>query len=293
MVQPRILFLASQLPEGTVSNDNAETLPAAFRDQGWQVESAPHQAIHRQPQGLCCHQTPLSRFDLVWSLGFGPRQGFWDRTQLLAALPRRKIINAPTGMALLHGKAAWPDLGSESHIANDPDTLISVLTNEPGEWVLKPLAGSFGQGVMRLTAEDADALESAMAARPGDYFMLQRFLPAIADGEIRTLLVGGQIIGSYLRVPSNRLHANLARHGSAHPATLNQRQADLVTRIAADLLAQDMGFAAVDLVGDTLMEVNVANPGGLGTMNELYGKDFGPALVEAAWAFSQSLNAQP
>jgi len=38
-------------------------------------------------------------------------------------------------------------------------------------------------------------------------------------------------------------------------------------------------------VDDILMEVNIANPGGLGTLNRLYDQDFGPALVQAAEGF--------
>jgi glutathione synthase/RimK-type ligase-like ATP-grasp enzyme len=52
-------------------------------------------------------------------------------------------------------------------------------------------------------------------------------------------------------------------------------------------MAEHIGFAAIDLVDDVLMEVNVANPGGLGTLNKLYDEDFGPALVRAVTQFIQ------
>ena len=51
-----------------------------------------------------------------------------------------------------------------------------------------------------------------------------------------------------------------------------------VLRLFADLGA---GFAAIDLVGERLMEVNVANPGGLGTLASIGAGDFGPAVVAA------------
>jgi glutathione synthase len=117
--------------------------------------------------------------------------------------------------------------------------------------------------------------------------VLQRFLANIAEGETRTLVAGGQIIGSYLRLPTDQLHANLAQHGSAQPTTLSKRQRQITEEIATDLVDEDIGFAAIDLVDDILMEVNVANPGGLGTLNQLYGKDFGPALVRAVALFIQ------
>jgi glutathione synthase/RimK-type ligase-like ATP-grasp enzyme len=291
MPKPSVLFLLS--PHSSPSapnqggNDNAQTLPAAFQAQGWQVSHGRHRSLHRRPQGLFVDSTPLDTFDLVWPMGFGPRDGFLDWLQLLDELPKRRMINAPASMILRHGKAAWLARGPESHIASQPETLMAVMSKAPGDWVLKPLAGSFGQDVSRLHSDDTDALKKRMGQRPGTYFVLQRFLANIAEGETRTLVAGGQIIGSYLRLPTDQLHANLAQHGSAQPTTLSKRQRQITEEIATDLVDEDIGFAAIDLVDDILMEVNVANPGGLGTLNQLYGKDFGPALVRAVALFIQ------
>jgi glutathione synthase/RimK-type ligase-like ATP-grasp enzyme len=58
-----------------------------------------------------------------------------------------------------------------------------------------------------------------------------------------------------------------------------------VQTLTADMLDQHIGFAAIDLVGDTLMEVNIANPGGLGTLQRLYEKDFDIDVIDAVAAF--------
>lgn len=292
MPKPNVLFLisphSSAVAPEHAGNDNAQTLPAAFKAQGWQVRHGQHRSLHRRSGALFLESTPLDTFDLVWPIGFGPRNGFLDWLQLLDELPARRVINAPASMILRHGKAAWLALGPESHIASEPETLIAAMAEESGDWVLKPLAGSFGRDVSRLHSDDTNTLLSRMAQRPGAYWVLQRFLPNIAKGETRTLVVGGEIIGSYLRLPTNQLHANLAQHGSAQPTTLSERQKQIIGEIAQDLMAEHIGFAAIDLVDDVLMEVNVANPGGLGTLNQLYGKDFGPALVRAVTQFIQS-----
>jgi glutathione synthase/RimK-type ligase-like ATP-grasp enzyme len=286
MIRPQILFLISpHSPDGHAVNDNAQTLPKAFRDAGWQVSQVRHRAIHRAPDGLAANGESLANYDLIWPVGFGPRRGFFDWLQLMSELPTRQLINAPAALALKHGKAAWGAYSARHFIAAEAQTLIDVMQAEPGHWVLKPLAGSFGEAVIHLQSNETEAVASEMQKRPGDYFMLQRFLPEIALGETRTLVVAGRIIGSYLRIPTNQLHANLAQHGEARVTDLSHAESTLVKRIAADLLTQHIGFAAIDTVGDTLMEVNIANPGGLGTLNRLYGNDFGPAIVEAAEAF--------
>lgn len=291
MPKPSILFLISPHSGSGAPNhagkDNAKTLPAAFAAQGWQVHRGQHQSLHRRPDGLFIQNTPLSGIDLIWPVGFGPRKGFLDWLQLLDELPKRKVINAPASMILRHGKAAWLAFGSESHIAAEPETLMAAMAKESADWVLKPLAGSFGQDVIYLHSDETNRLVAKMSQRQGEYFVLQRFLPSITQGETRTLVAGGQVIGSYLRVPTNQLHANLAQHGAIRPATLSKPQIKIVQEIAADLLSQHIGYAAVDLVGDILMEVNVANPGGLSTLNTLYDTDFGPALVQAVTRFIQ------
>ena len=139
------------------------------------MSEAEHGSIHRAPTGLASNANPISNFDLIWPVGFGSRNGFFDWLQLMNELPARKVINAPAALALKHGKAAWAEHCPDHYIAADASTLISAMQAEPGEWVLKPLAGSFGEGVRHLRSDEAQTITEAMSARPGEYFMLQRF----------------------------------------------------------------------------------------------------------------------
>lgn len=289
---PSILFLitADVNPDASgvahqASNDNAQVLPSLFRAGGWRVSEAQHRAIHRSPAGLACNDEALAQFDLIWPVGFGPRRGFLDWVHLLDDLPARKLINPSSALVMKHGKAAWIEHSAETYMAAQPERLIAAMQENPGDWVLKPMAGSFGEGVIRLASSETERLRQAMSQQPGAYFVLQRFLPEIAHGETRTLIVGGQIIGSYLRVPTNNFHANLAKEALTQRTELSAAQLSLVKTLTADMLDQHIGFAAIDLVGDTLMEVNIANPGGIGTLQRLYERDFGIDIIGAANAF--------
>ena len=292
MPTPCILFLIAADPNldasdvaQPASNDNAQVLPRLFRAGGWRVRKAQHRAIHRAPAGLACNDEALAQFDLIWPVGFGPHQGFLDWVHLLDDLPPRKLINPPSALVMKHGKAAWIEHSADTYMAAEPERLIATMQENPGEWVLKPMAGSFGEGVIRLASSEHERLRQAMSQQPGAYFVLQRFLPEIAHGETRTIIVGGQIIGSYLRVPANNFHANLAKKALTQRTELSAAQLSLVKTLNADMLDQHIGFAAIDLVGDTLMEVNIANPGGIGTLQQLYERDFGIDIINAANAF--------
>jgi len=104
MPRPQILFLISPSAHGGhAGNDNAQTLPKAFRDAGWRVSEARHDSIHRTPTGLASNSGALADYDVIWPVSFGPRQGFFDWLQLMSELPTRKVINAPTALALKHG----------------------------------------------------------------------------------------------------------------------------------------------------------------------------------------------
>ncbi len=292
MPTPCILFLITADPNldasdvaQPASNDNAQVLPRLFRAGGWRVRKAQHRAIHRAPAGLACNDEALAQFDLIWPVGFGPHQGFLDWVHLLDDLPPRKLINPPSALVMKHGKAAWIEHSADTYMAAEPERLIATMQENPGEWVLKPMAGSFGEGVIRLASSEHERLRQAMSQQPGAYFVLQRFLPEIAHGETRTIIVGGQIIGSYLRVPTNNFHANLAKKALTQRTELSAAQLSLVKTLNADMLDQHIGFAAIDLVGETLMEVNIANPGGIGTLQQLYERDFGIDIINAANAF--------
>ncbi|MCP5180728.1 MAG: hypothetical protein H6993_03020 [Pseudomonadales bacterium] len=277
-----ILFLSD--PRAEPTGDNHMTLPVAFRNGNWHVVTASH-ALSVRAGDAYAGEHRLKDFDLVWPLGLGPREGFLDRMQLLAHSDAR-LINPPSVYLLLHGKLAWTDLQPETHAADDWRVLADVV-GQGGEWLLKPAAGSFGRDVTRIRPFDTAAVRSAMARSTDSWFVLQRWESAIAMGEWRSLLVGDRIIGSYRRTPTDGLRANLAAGGHATRGEPDSRNQAVVDSVRARLRAYGAGFAAIDTSGGFLVEVNVANPGGLGTLNSLHGLSVNSDLVSAIEAWLQ------
>ena len=232
----------------------------------------------------------VNEFDLIWPLGFGRLVTWLDRMQMLSALPGRQFVVSPEALVWLHGKHRWHALMPETHTSADPERIHARITSG-GDWVLKPPAGSYGRDVLVVRDGQISVAEvQAHLTASGDgYLMAQRYLADIEAGEQRTLVAGGELIATYTRLPGAGAISNLASGGTARPGTLTAQQRPIALTLAQELADRGAGFSAIDLVGEQLMEVNVANPGGLGTLAELGCGDFSQATVAAIirWATSR------
>ncbi len=282
---PELLLLLGDATKAR--NDNHQRLPDAFRDAGWRVRVADHDDIESRAGVLSIatsdgNPVPLAGFDLIWPLGFGRLVTWFDRMQMLSNLPERQFVVSPSALVWLHGKHHWHALMPETHTSANARQLHEVLTSG-GDWVLKPPAGSYGRDVriIREAAVTLDDVERYLRECDDGYLLAQRYLPEIAEGEQRTLVAGGEIIATYTRLPGAGSTSNLANGGRPVAGSLSREQHSLVADLAAELAELGAGYAAIDLVGGQLMEVNVANPGGLGTLVEIGAGDFAAAAVQA------------
>ncbi len=264
-MSPAIAFLVTP---AEAHNDNHQRLPRLFRQCGWRVDVVSHNDLHWRDRQLYCAHLPAHRYTLLWPVGMGPRETFLDRWELLSRAGPQRCINNPAAYLSMHGKSAWSEYAPATHIASDAETLADALT-AGATWVLKPLAGSFGRQVHKVSS--VTQLREVIAQSPPQYWVLQEYIPAIRSGETRTLVCAGHIIGSYLRIPSNGWHANLATGASAQRTTLSEQDHALVADVQHKLRQSGVRFAAIDTVGGYVMEVNIANPGGLATLSDLYG----------------------
>ncbi len=227
----------------------------------------------------------LARFDLIWLLGFGRRRSYFDRMQLLRRLDQRRFVNPVDAYTYLHGKLPPVDSLArhmpETHAAASADHLLECLDNLT-DWVLKPSGASFGRDVALIRDDrNGRAAIRKLVERDG-FAVLQRYVPAIEQGEVRCLIAGGEIVGCYRRLPAAAdIRTNLARGGKPECHELTKSELRLAKEIARRLADTGIGFAAVDLAEPYLIEINIANPGGLQTLESLTGFDPAPRTVEA------------
>ena len=251
---------------------------------------ADHDDVRLSDGGVCLapHDTPLDRFDLIWPIGLGGRESFLDRMQLLQLIEPRRFVTTPGALMMHHAKYSLA-LGPLAHhhaptyASRDPRWLRTII-DAGGDWIAKPPAASFGRDVYRLRAGDSnlDVILDALTGHDGsNYCLLQRYVAEIEHGETRVLLAGGELIGAYLRRPGADHRVNLALDGHAETVSLAPDVSRLATLAAHHLLEHGIRFVAVDIAYPWIVEFNLANPGGLETIERLTGENLAPAVVEA------------
>lgn len=294
---PSVAFLVAG-PDplaGPARNDNETRLPGAFADAGWRVRSFDRESLRVENRRLLAEtlsgeEAALDGHDLYFSLGFGSQATFLDRMQLLKTVEARRFVNTPDAFVYQHGKISLvltcPDVPQPvSHLGNDAEKLAAIV-RLGGDWIAKPSAASFGRDVFRLHRGDTNTravLEHL--TREGRYALLQEYLPGVRDGEKRVLIAADTIIGAYRKQPVDH-RGNLDAGASAHPTTLDESERQTLRRLSHRLEDLGVRFAAVDLVGDHVLEINVANPGWLKTYETVTGQDLAPMVVAALvrWA---------
>ena len=275
---PIILFLIGAGPH---RNDNHRRLPKAFAAEGWRVEVAGHGELHLDRGVVKAGDTDLGECDLIWLLGFGERRSFLDRAQLLRRIDQGRFVNPIDAYTYLHGKLAFLEHLPETHAGSEAARLIERL-DDGSDWIVKPSGASFGQGVAKIR-NDADGHAAIRRTlREQGFAILQRYVESAAKGETRCLVAAGKVIGCYRRQPEGGDHrANLATGATAVPHTLSTGERTLAQTIATQLSDAGIGFAALDIAHPHLIETNIANPGGLSTIETLSGENLAPSAAQA------------
>jgi glutathione synthase len=153
---------------------------------------------------------------------------------------------------------------------------------EHGEIVIKPLHGFAGGSVFRI-GSDGRNLASLIELFNQTYrepHVIQKFLPEIAQGDKRIVLVDGEVAGAINRVPGEgEIRSNLAVGGTAAKTELTAREREICAVLGPELKTRGILFAGIDVIGGKwLTEINVTSPTGIVAIDEFNGTDT-PALI--------------
>ena len=285
---PSICLLSNATADAT--NDNPDRLAAAFDRAGWDVARRDQDAIRSRGGRLTLapDDHPLDGFDLIWLLGLGDRHSFLDRMQLLANVLPSRMVNTSNALLELHAKHALPltelaDLHPDTYASCDPAWLRSIV-DTGGDWILKPSAGSFGHQVDRVDANQPGLnalLEELTGPDASRYCIVQRYVAEIESGETRVLVANCEVVGCYRRLPGPDHRANLNASAQAVCHTLSTSERRIAKRVAEFLRDRGVRFAAIDIAGPYVIEYNIANPGGMETIERLTGRNPASDVVAA------------
>lgn len=146
-----------------------------------------------------------------------------------------------------------------------------------GAVVVKPLHGNGGKAIFRI-GEDGDNLGAPLElfniTWPEPH-MVQPFLPEVARGDKRIVLVDGEVAGAINRKPgAGEFRSNLAVGGSAESAALTAREAEICAALAPRLKELGLIFVGIDVIGGQwLTEINVTSPTGIVAIDAFNGTD--------------------
>ena len=153
---------------------------------------------------------------------------------------------------------------------------IKAFRAEHGDIVMKPLYGKGGEAVFRLAKEDLNfgSLYDLFAATFREQWVVQKFLPAVKDGDKRILLVDGEFAGAVNRVPApDDLRSNMVRGGIPKETELSARDREICAGIGSALRDRGLLFVGIDVIDGYLTEINVTSPTGIRAVKELGGAD--------------------
>ncbi|MBC2664712.1 glutathione synthase [Novosphingobium flavum] len=154
-----------------------------------------------------------------------------------------------------------------------------------GDLVIKPLHGNGGKAVFRIPADGSNlgALLEMFHAAWVEPFMVQPFLPDVAKGDKRIVLVDGVYAGAINRRPgAGEFRSNLAVGGSAEPTELTAREEEICAALGPVLKAKGLVFVGIDVIGgEWLTEINVTSPTGIVAIDRFNGTDTGARIWDA------------
>ncbi len=157
--------------------------------------------------------------------------------------------------------------------------------NEQSDIVIKPLEGMGGASIFRLKQGEpnANVIFETLTGHGRRFAMAQRFIPEIANGDKRILLIDGEPVPYALaRVPAEGdLRGNLAAGAKGVGAELSQRDRWICAQVGPELKRRGLMFVGLDVIGDYLTEINVTSPTCIRELDALYQLDIAGQLMTA------------
>lgn len=173
-----------------------------------------------------------------------------------------------------------------------PPTIITRSADEVrdfqkihGAVVVKPLHGNGGKAIFRIDADGSNlgALFEVFNNTWPEPHMVQPFLPDVAKGDKRIVMIDGEVTGAINRRPGEgEFRSNLAVGGSAEATELTPRELEICAAMGPRLKELGLIFVGIDVIGGQwLTEINVTSPTGIVAIDRFNGTDTPSLILDA------------
>ena len=214
--------------------------------------------------------------------------GYITATHLLERIADRTLVvndpaqvrNAPEKVFVLD----YPQFMPPTLVTRSLDEARKFLA-EHGAIVIKPLHGNGGKAIFKVESDGANlsALMEVFNMTWREPHMVQAFLPDVAKGDKRIVLIDGEVAGAINRLPGEgEIRSNLAVGGSAEKSELTDKEREICAVLGPELKKRGLLFVGIDVIGGTwLTEINVTSPTGIVAIAKFDGTDVAGMIWDA------------
>ena len=260
-----------------------EVMVTATRIQPQRSDAPWYVALDTQPRALREFDAVLMRQDPPFDFEYITATWMLER----AAAAGVRVFNHPRAIRDHSEKVSiceFPDLITPTLVSRDV-AAINAFIDTHADCILKPLDGMGGSRIFRVRADDANrnVIIETLTEDGARTLMAQRFIPEIAQGDKRVLLIDGEPVPYCLaRIPkAGETRGNLAVGGRGVAQPLSESDLAIARKLGPVLAARGLLLVGLDVIGDRLTEINVTSPTCFVEITEQTGFDVAAMFVDA------------
>ena len=233
---------------------------------------------------------PLAEFGAVLMRKDPPFDQEYLYATLLLSLAESqgaRIVNRPAPLRDYNEKLAilkFAEFTSPTLVSAEM-ARIHAFVDEHQDVILKKLDGMGGTSIFRVTATDANrnAIIEVQTEYGRSSIMAQRYIPEIAQGDKRVLVINGKVAEHALaRIPkAGETRGNLAAGGKGVAMPITPREREIAEALGPTLKRDGLIIVGLDIIGDYLTEVNVTSPTCMVEIFEQTGENVAAAVLGA------------
>ena len=235
-------------------------------------------------------QMTLAEFDAILMRKDPPFDSeFFYATHMLGQAEKEgaKVFNKPQALRDHPEKMAvmeFPEVLGPTLITRQAQD-IRAFHREHKDIILKPLDGMGGMGIFRVGADGLNlgSIIETLNQQGATSVMVQKFLPEIAQGDKRVLVIGGKPVPYCLaRIPQGgEVRGNLAAGGKGVAQPLSATDKAIAEKLGPVLAQRGLLLVGLDIIGDKVTEINVTSPTCFQEIQQQTGCDVASLFVDA------------